>query len=77
MKFALLRNFLIWDKWSYDPFHRQFIFYTCFMTDDYGNKYYKPKVWWGPEKFNDFLKCFADKRLRKDFIIFDACDMMP
>lgn len=77
MRYNLLKQFIIWDKWSYDPFHHQFIFYTCFLIDEHENKYYKPKVWWGPEKFTDFLKCLANKRLRKNFITFSLSDMLP
>lgn len=66
MKHALLKNFLIWDKWSFDPFRKTFVFYTLWYCDE-KNSIYKAKVWWGPEKYTDFLKCLADKRLRKNY----------
>lgn len=67
MKHALLKNFLIWDKWSFDPFRKTFVFYTLWVVDENGGKLYKAKRWWGPEKYTDFLKCLTDKRLRKNY----------
>lgn len=41
--------------------------YILDQLHGYGYKLYKAKRWWGPEKYTDFLKCLADKRLRKSY----------
>ena len=69
MQYNLLKNFLIWDKWSFDPIHKVFVFYTCFFWDEDGNKLYKAKVWWGPESYKTFFKCLANKKLRENYIL--------
>lgn len=68
MRYNLLKNFLTWEKWSFDPFRKCFVFYTLWVLDENGGKAYKAKVWWGPEKYTDFLKCLANKKLRKNYI---------
>lgn len=50
----------IWDKWSYDLLHKQFVFFTCYYSDE-ESELYKPKAW-----YNANFATFIEIVKRKD-----------
>ena len=71
MRYNLLKKFFIWEKWSFDIIHREFVFFT--LHDEFINEpyeflecRYKAKCW-VKGSFREFVMIFANKKLRKDF----------
>lgn len=54
-------NIEIWDKWSYDLFRKEFVFFTCWYIGEDGIQLYKPKAW-----YNANFATFIEIVKRKD-----------
>ena len=71
MRYNLLKEFFIWDKWSFDFAHREFVFFS--LHDEFYNERleildcrYKAKCW-VKGSFREFVMVFANRKLRKTF----------
>lgn len=56
-----------WDKWSYDLLHKQFVFFTCYYSDEKA-QLYKPKAWYNAN-FATFIEIVKRKENLKNYTL--------
>lgn len=57
----------IWDKWSYDLLRKQFVFFTCYYSDE-ESELYKPKAWYNAN-FVTFIEIVKRKDNLKNYTL--------
>lgn len=57
----------IYDRWSYDLPNKQFIFFTCYYSDE-EYQLYKPKVWCSSD-FTTFIKIMTKKENLENYTL--------
>lgn len=56
-----------WDKWSYNLLRKEFIFFTCYYSDE-NSELYKPKVWCSAN-FATFMEIIKRKENLKNYTL--------